>query len=87
VPAQIPFAGKAGQGAAPDQHGAQAGQGTLSHLGEAVVKVLSSHKVENGVAQEFQAFIILEGKIGMLVQVGAVDQGALQQALVSKVNA
>jgi hypothetical protein len=87
VATQIPFAGKASQRAASHQDGAQAGQGAFPHLGEAVIQILTGHKVEDGIAQEFEAFIVLEGKLGMFVEIGTVDQGALQQALVSKDDA
>jgi hypothetical protein len=52
-----------------------------------VIQILTGHKVEDGIAQEFEALIVLEGKVGMFVKIGAVDQGALQQALVSKDDA
>ena len=85
--AQVPLPGKAGQRVTPYQDGSQAGERALPQLGKAVVQVGAGDKVEHGVAKELQSLVVFEEKLGMLVQIGAMGERALQQAFVAKNDA
>ena len=73
VPPQVEAPGIAGQSIAPDKGGTQASQGPFRQLWQAVVEILAGHKVEHGVTQELETLVVFEGKVRMLVQVGAMD--------------
>ena len=45
-------------------------------------KMVRYHQFEYGIAQEFQALIVLKAHIAVLVQVGTMNERLLKQALI-----
>ena len=67
--AQIDAAGKIGEHFGAYQRRAEAGQFTFSDVGEMVVKIFTGDKIENGIAQKFQPFIVAQGRVWHFVEV------------------
>ncbi len=84
---QLELTSEPGQRLPADQGGPQVGQLPLLLVRVAVVEELAGHEAQHRVPQEFQALVVLEGKVGLgLVQVAAMDEGLLEQSLVVEVQ-
>ena len=67
---------------APRESGAGAGEFALAVVGESGVKFASGDPSEEGVAELFEAVVTDERGVGLLVEVGAVDERLAEQTLV-----
>src|SRR6202050_4360437 len=56
-------------------------------IGVMAVEMVGNDELEYGVAQELQAFVVLEAEFGVLVEVTAMNEGALEQLRIVKGNA
>ena len=79
VASQIPLLGHQHQTALADQVGTDAGQVAFGQVGEGAVEVVGHDHAQHGVAQKFQAFVAADAAQVVLVGVGAVGQGMIQQ--------
>ena len=66
---QAKLDGEAGQGLGLHQSRPQAGEISLTHFREAMVKVLADDEIQYSVAQELQALVILQREIRVFVDV------------------
>ena len=62
--------------------GPQLGELAFRHGAEMLIDVFRADEAQHGVAQKFQPFIAVHPFFPVLVGVGTVGQGVLQQALI-----
>lgn len=76
---QIQGLGHQHQAVFADQIGANAGEIPLWEVGERAVEVFRHNHSENGVSQKFQPLVAADAAQVVLIGVGAVGQGVVQQ--------
>src|SRR5262249_43792911 len=64
---------------------AQGGELALTHFGKTMVKGGGHQKIEHGIAQKFEPFVVFNF-FRMFVEVRAVGQGAAKQGFIAKGN-
>ena len=79
--AKVP--GAFGQGPAVDELGAGLGQRAFAEGGEFLIQLAREHELQDGVAQEFEALIGLDGR-ALFMRDRGMGQGELQQGGIAK---
>lgn len=64
-----------------DEVGADARQLSLRSGGKAPVEIVRHDEAQNGIAQKFQPFIVMNAAVTVLIGIGAVGQRVVRRAL------
>jgi hypothetical protein len=73
VTADVEFLGPTRQAGFANESGPRFGKFALRQAGECPVKVIADHEIENGIAEEFEALVMIQTAVFALVGVGGVD--------------